>query len=140
MEPTPDWLAEQGEIRAMSYAIYKLIHLLGIFALMVALAGMAAHAASGHAKAENRNYRMLLAFHGAGALLALVGGFGLLARINLESGGMLQGWILAKLALWLLLGGLVSLPYRKSDSARVVLLILPLIGLVGAVLANYKPF
>jgi hypothetical protein len=124
----------------MAYLIYKLIHLLGIFTLLVALAGMAAHAATGQAKEENANYRPLLALHGLGALIALTGGFGLLARIDVAGGGFLPGWIWAKLALWVLLGALVALPYRKRTLARALLYILPLLGFVGAALANYKPF
>ena len=51
----------------MSIITYKLMHLLGIFALLVALAGMATHAAAGHSKEDNTSYRSLLAFHGIGA-------------------------------------------------------------------------
>ena len=124
----------------MSYTTYKLIHLVGLFALMVALAGMATHAATGRAKEENTSYRTLLILHGLGALLVLTGGFGLLARINVEMGGLLPGWIWAKLVLWVVLGGLVALPYRKQSIARPLLIILPLLGFLGALLANYKPF
>jgi len=124
----------------MSFTIYKLMHLLGLFALMVALAGMAAHAASGHTKEENKSYKILLFLHGLGALLALTGGFGLLARLELESAGLLPGWIWAKLVLWIVLGGLVAMPYRKPPFARFLLFLLPLLGFLGAVLANYKPF
>jgi uncharacterized membrane protein len=124
----------------MSYLTYKLIHLLGIFALLTALAGMAAHAATGQTKEENESYRALLILHGFGALVALTGGFGLLARLDLEAAGFLPGWIWAKLALWLILGGLVAFPYRKQALAQTLLLILPLLALFGAILANYKPF
>jgi uncharacterized membrane protein SirB2 len=124
----------------MSYAIYKLIHLLGILSLMVALAGMAVHAAAGHSKEENPNHKMLLAFHGLGALLALTGGFGLLARMNIQHGEMFAGWIWGKLFLWVLLGGLVALPYRNRGLARLLIVTLPILGLLGAYLANYKPF
>lgn len=124
----------------MSYAAYKLIHLLGIFALLVALAGMAAHAAAGHAKEQNPGYRTLLFLHGGGALLALTGGFGLFARLDLESGGLFPGWIWTKLVLWAFLGSLVAFPYRKRAFARPILLSLPLLGFLGAFLANYKPF
>lgn len=124
----------------MSYVTYKLIHLLGIFAVVVALAGMAAHAAAGQTKDENPNYKTLLALHGLGALVALIGGFGLLARIQVEAGGLFPGWIWGKLALWTLLGGMVALPYRSRAAARSLLLLLPLLAFLGAALANYKPF
>ena len=124
----------------MSYVAYKLIHLLGIFTLFVALAGMAAHAASGHAKAENSSYRSLLILHGLGALIALTGGFGLMARVGVTHGEMFPGWIWTKLVLWLLVGGAIALPYRSRPLARSLLFALPLLGLLGAYLANYKPF
>ena len=124
----------------MPYHIDKLMHLLGIFALLVALAGMAAHAASGHGKEDNTSYRTLLTLHGLGALLALTGGFGLLARIGVGTDGLLPGWIWAKLFLWVLAGGLVVLPYRRTSLAKPLLLLLPLVGLAGALLAGYKPF
>lgn len=124
----------------MSYAIYKLIHLFGILSLMVALAGMAVHAAAGHKKEENPNHKTLLALHGLGALLALTGGFGLLARIEVQHGEMFPGWIWGKLLLWVLLGGMVALPYRNRGLAKLLIVILPILGLVGAYLANYKPF
>ena len=45
-----------------------------------------------------------------------------------------------KLILWVLLGGLVALPYRNRGVARLLIFLLPVLGLVGAFLANYKPF
>lgn len=124
----------------MSYVAYKLVHLFGLFALFVALAGMAAHAAGGQGKEENPNYRSLLVLHGAGALIALTGGFGLMARTGIMHGELFPGWIWAKLVLWLLLGGMIALPYRNRPLARFLLLGLPLLGVLGAYLGNYKPF
>lgn len=125
---------------AMSYVAYKLIHLVGIFALLVALGGMAAHAAAGHEKEENRSYRLLLVLHGLGALVALTGGFGLLARTGVDHGALFPGWVWAKLVLWVLLGGLIALPYRNRALARLLLVGLPILGLLGAYLAAFKPF
>ena len=124
----------------MSYVAYKLVHLLGLFTLMVALAGMAVHAATGQDKKENPSYRTLLILHGVGALVALTGGFGLLARTGGMHGQMFPGWVWGKLVLWLLLGGLIALPYRNRALARALPVALPLLGLLGAFLANYKPF
>lgn len=124
----------------MSYPAYKLVHLFGIFLLLVSLAGMAAHAATGRDKSDNASYRLLLILHGIGALVALTGGFGLMARIGIIHGDGFPGWIWAKLVLWVLLGGLVALPYRNRALARSLLVVLPVLGLLGAFLANYKPF
>lgn len=124
----------------MSYMTYKLIHLFGLFALFVSLAGMAAHAASGHEKSENKAYRGLLALHGLGALIALTGGFGLMARVGVEHGSMFPGWVWAKLTLWVILGGLIALPYRNRALARAMIFLLPFLGLLGAYLGDFKPF
>jgi hypothetical protein len=124
----------------MSYITYKLIHLFGLFTLFVALAAMAAHAATGRTKGENPTYRGLLIFHGIGALVALTGGFGLLARTGVEHGQLFPGWVWGKLALWLLVGGLIALPYRNRGLARVLVFILPFLGLLGAYLGDFKPF
>jgi hypothetical protein len=124
----------------MPYLTYKLIHLVGVFILMVALAGMAGHAASGQNKGGNAAYRFLLILHGVGALVTLVGGFGLLARIEALQGGLFPGWIWAKLLVWLTLGGMIALPYRNRGVARLLFLVLPLLGLLGGYLANVKPF
>lgn len=123
----------------MSYVTYKLIHLFGLFMVFVALAGMAGHAAAGHGKSENTSYRTLLILHGLGALVALIGGFGLMARTGVTQAYLFPGWIWAKLVLWLLLGGLIALPYRHRPLAKSLLVALPFLGLLGAYLANYKP-
>ena len=124
----------------MSYMAYKLIHIFGLFTLFVALAGMAAHAAAGHEKSENTGYRGLLILHGVGALVALVGGFGLLARITGAEGDMFQGWVWAKLTLWLLVGGFIALPYRNRRLAKIMIFALPFLALLGAFLGDFKPF
>jgi len=124
----------------MSYVAYKLVHLFGLFMLFVALAGMASHASSGQEKSTNTSYRLLLTLHGGGALVVLTGGFGLMARVGVTHGEGFPGWIWAKLVLWVLLGGLIAVPYRNRSLAKPLLVILPLLGLLGAFLANYKPF
>ena len=106
----------------------------------MALAGLTAHASSGRPKEENRTYGGLIVLHGAGAILALTGGFGLLARLDLMEGGAFPGWIWVKLVLWILLGAAVALLYRRRELAMPLLLLLPLLGFLGAALANYKPF
>jgi hypothetical protein len=46
----------------------------------------------------------------------------------------------ARLAVWLLLGAVMVLVYRRPQSARGVFLALPILGLVAALLALTKPF
>ena len=63
----------------MSYAFYKWLHLTGIFLTLMPLGGMLLHMMNGGTRDFARR-KVLGALHGLGTLLALVGGFGLLAR------------------------------------------------------------
>lgn len=124
----------------ISYQAYKVIHLLGIFLTLTGLAGLALAAANGATKQTNPARRLISAWHGAGLLIALVGGFGLLARLGVMHGAAFPGWVWAKLAIWIVVGALVAVPYRRPDLARLVFIALPVLGGLAAWLAIYKPF
>lgn len=122
----------------MSYEFYKILHLAAVIGVFVSLGAVCFHAMNGGNKAAATGRGLVSALHGAGLLLALVAGFGLLARTGLMGGW--PGWVWAKLTLWVLLGALVAVPYRRPDLARPVLLALPVLALVAAWLAILKPF
>jgi hypothetical protein len=122
----------------MSAQFYNLLHLFGIFLLLTALAGVSIYAANGGSRQTSQTRRLSAILHGVGALLILVSGFGMLAKLGGTSG--LPGWVVAKLVIWLLLGGLIMLPYHKPGSGRIVALAVPLLALIAAWLALYKPF
>jgi uncharacterized membrane protein SirB2 len=124
----------------LPYAFYKLVHILGIALALVSLGGFAVHALHGGAKSDNRARTLLIAMHGAGAFLILLGGFGLLARINFPHGAPFPGWLWVKLIVWLAVAAIVMLPYRRPDAARPMLLALPLLAVTAALMAVYKPF
>lgn len=105
--------------------------------MFTALGGASVHAAAGGDK-NSSSRRIVGILHGVGATLSLVAGFGVLARLGLISG--LPGWVMVKLVLWLLLAGLIVLPYRSRKIAAVIAYTLPLLGLFGAFLAIAKPF
>lgn len=121
----------------MNLLVYKTMHLLGIALILVALGGVATHAAGGGSKASNPLARTLGIAHGIGLLLALVGGFGMMARLDLS---FAAGWLWVKMAIWLFFGAATVLAYRKPSIARS----LPLFGAfvvgLGAYLALSKPF
>jgi hypothetical protein len=123
----------------MPYEAYKVLHLLGILFLFVALGGVALHAWNGGTKQDNQGRRATAAMHGLGLFLIILAGFGMRAQLELMQGG-LPGWVWAKLALWLLVGGLFLMPYRRPGMAKPVFLLLPLLGALAAALAIYKPF
>ena len=121
----------------ITYSAYKIFHIFGILMMFVALGGASVHAAAG-GKKNPTSRKIIGILHGAGGLISLVAGFGVLARLNLESG--LPGWIIAKLVLWLIVASLLALPYRKPSLAGALALALPFLGLAAAYLAIVKPF
>ncbi|MGH7561515.1 MAG: hypothetical protein ACRENB_10890 [Gemmatimonadales bacterium] len=123
----------------ISYELYKVIHLTGVVAVIAALGGVAVHAINGGTRESNAARRFVAVLHGLGLLVVLVAGFGLLARLDLMTGG-LPLWVYGKLAVWVLAVILLVLPYRRPSLARGTLLLgLPLLGLLAAWLAVYKP-
>lgn len=124
----------------MPYALYKLMHLAGIFTLLVSFALACAHARAAGADGDARRARRTFAItHGVAVLLILTGGFGMLARLGVVH-GMLPGWILAKLAIWLLLAGAIALPHRNPRMARMLPVWVSVAALAAAATAIYKPF
>jgi hypothetical protein len=128
----------------LSLAVYKTIHYLGIFTLVTALTAALARAAtaglstqagaSAETLADPWKKRLGIA-HGVGLFLVLLGGFGMLARLGLG----LTGWVNVKLAIWLLVGGLIAL--RKSPAAASWgVALVPLLAALAAYVAYTKPF
>ena len=124
----------------MTYSVYKVIHLFGVFLVLVVLAAMATHAESGASKEEHRGRKTFLVAHGAGLFLILLGGFGMVAKLGMDQGQLVSGWIFGKILIWLVAGGLLTLPHRRPGLARPLLFLLPVLGIAAASLAIFKPF
>lgn len=119
---------------------YEIVHLIGIAALFMAIGGVAVHAANGGSTITSATRRIVGIAHGLGALLILVGGFGMLARLGVKHGEGFPGWLWAKVVIWMVLTAVVIVPYRKPALARPVLVVLPLLAGVAVYMALYKPF
>jgi hypothetical protein len=116
----------------ISYAAYRVLHLVGVVLLFTAFGGMLATAGTGRNK-------LAAMFHGIGLVVLLLTGFGLMSRLGI-SHTALPLWIWAKLAIWLLLGGIVVM-IRKTAGPRTLLwLLIPTLGVFAAYLCIYKPF
>lgn len=118
----------------ISYATYKTVHYLGIFILVTALAVALGRS---HKEALNTDpwRKRLGMIHGVALFLVLLGGFGMLARLNVG----FPMWIVAKLAIWLVIGGLIATRKSAAWSARALVL-LPLLAALAAWIAYNKPF
>lgn len=127
----------------MSYAVYKVLHLLGILAVFTSLGAAAMLALrSGTAADEDRPVKkVLMIVHGLGLIVVIVAGFGLAARRGLLVNGMggFPAWIYGKIAIWLVLGAAVGYIRRSGGRALWWVVGLPIIGAIAAWLAVMQP-
>ena len=118
--------------------LYEIIHVIGMAMLFVAIGGVAVHAANGGTNTNSATQRLVSIVFGVGSFLILLGGFGMMARLGLVR-GMPPAWLIVKMLIWLLLSGIVLLPYRRPALARPFLLLLPLLAGLAVYMALYKP-
>lgn len=121
----------------MTYEFYKILHFTGIMLLFFGLSTaltlkMAGAAFTGSVK------KMAFLTHGIGLFLLILGGFGLLARLGFR--GNIPAWALAKLGIWLLLGGAISLAKRRGQIGWPLMVLFIGLGTTAAWLATTKPF
>lgn len=115
----------------MSSTTYYLMHVLSGFLLTAFTFIAVASAGAGKNK-------QVLAFSGVFSLLVLVGGFGLMARLEYDMLGA-QKWLLIKIAAWLLLSAAAGMAYRAPKRAGMWGG-LSMLAIIAAVLAVYlKP-
>lgn len=146
----------------MPYAVYKVIHYLGIFALLTVLAAALGRGAggpsgtgresraSGEAEPGDESgssgsgddpwRKRFAALHGTALFLILLGGFGMLARIGVEHGQLFPGWVWGKLTVWVLLGGALVAARRSPRWSVRLLFVAPLLAALAGYLAFVKPF
>ena len=121
----------------MSYEFYKIIHLTGIVLLFTGLTGLLTLKMAG-AEVSGKVKKLVFSAHGLGAFLILLGGFGLLARLQLTSN--IPNWAYAKLAIWLIAAGGISVVKRKGQLGWPIYIGLLLLFITAAWLAIQKPF
>ena len=80
---------------------------------------------------------MVAISHGVALTIIFVAGFGMHAKLGIDG---FPGWFLAKLGLWLVIGGLFALPYRHKLSGQALWYVLPVLGALAGWLALSKPF
>lgn len=123
----------------ISYVTYKIIHYLGIFTAVTAVAGYAVLAGTGGSPLLRGSWtKRLAAAHGIGLFLVLLGGFGMLARLGVSHGG-LPLWIWIKLAIWVVFGAVLTLAKRRPETAGWVLFVAPLLAVAAGTVALLKP-
>lgn len=112
----------------MSPNFYYILHVLSILVLTAYTFYAFA------APAETRKRVMMIT--GIASLLALVGGFGLQAKLNYG----FPGWLIVKLVCWLGLSALAGFGYRRRGAAGPLALIAVASLAVAVVMVYVKPF
>lgn len=115
----------------MSYEVYKVMHIVTLFLFF---AGMGSIFLGG------ANSRVVKIMTGVSSLLILVGGMGLIARIGIKHGEAWPKWLLAKVAIWLLLAVLVPVLGKRIGKCSPLFFILWGLGVAAAIIAVYQPF
>ncbi len=123
----------------MSYQVYKLMHIVGIFLLFLSLGGVALFTINGGTKSGNKWKAIAAATHGFGLIFLIVAGFGMMARLGIPHASW-PGWVYAKIVIWLLFGGLLTLVYKRQSYAKILWFGFPILGFLAAYLAIFKPF
>lgn len=112
----------------MSYQFYQIIHYSGIIVLFFGLGALFG---------AGRSLKPAAIAHGVGLLLVLVGGFGLQAKLM---PGQFPGWMISKIAIWIVLGATLVLLKRKVLPPIGAALLAVGLGVVATLLAVLKPF
>lgn len=123
----------------MSYQFYLVVHLIAVFMIVVSLGSIAVHMLNGGTRENFKPRKAMAMIHGIGLLVALIAGFGLLAKLGAMRSG-LPGWAIAKLVIWLVAGGFPVFIYRKPKIAALNLLMVFVLAGAAAYLAAFKPF
>ncbi len=118
----------------MSYTFYKVLHLVAVFAIFLSIGGAVVRSLVADSNMQVK--KVLGILFGSGLLIALIAGFGLMAKLGIA----FDGWIVAKLVIWLILGGLPAVLNRKPGMATQVGAVALILGCIAAYLALTKPF
>ena len=122
----------------MSYIFYKTLHFSGLFAMILALGAIASHSLQGGTKKNFKNRKLMGLLHGIGSTLALVAGFGLMARAQYKFST--DAWLWGKLAIWLVLGVYPAFYYRQKAPAPILIAVMIATLFAAIYIVEWKPF
>src|SRR4030067_2969185 len=106
----------------ISYAAYKLIHILGIMFLLLSLGAYLILSMN-----KSEKFKKLAAItHGISVIVILVAGFGLLARLGFSSFQSWPLWVWVKLVIWLILAVIIILIRRMPELRISLWFIIPI--------------
>lgn len=111
----------------MNANIYQVLHVVGILMLFL---GYGALLARSMAAPDNAPVRKLGSItSGIGLLLILIAGFAMISKLGHS---FAAPWLIAKMVIWLILGGLIVLINRKPQLAVTLWWLLIVLGAIAA--------
>ena len=119
----------------MSYEVFKILHITGVIMVFVAVGAALMKARLNDASAPAFKKEIGIT-HGAGLLLVLISGFGILIKLGLA----IKGWVVVKFVIWLFFGGVTVIAALKRESAKSLWFICIVVGMIAAYMAILKPF
>ncbi|GBF51662.1 hypothetical protein LPTSP4_32000 [Leptospira ryugenii] len=120
----------------MNYDFFKLLHLIGMMLLFFSLGAVLQFVATGGEKKSYPWRALVSASHGISLSLLLIGGLGLLyTRFQFS----FPIWAIAKIIIWLVLGGILTAIYKQREMGKRFWFLIPALGALAAFLAIYHP-
>ncbi len=117
----------------MPVYLYKIIHLVGVMLTFLSFGGLLIRSIL--ESDDKKLKRFATISNGIGLLLVLLGGFGLLARLDYGW----EPWVMGKLIIWVIFGGMIAVINRKPELGKAIWWLLILLGATATYLAGVKP-
>lgn len=111
----------------LSYAVYKMVHFVGLALALFSLGAASGATIISGGKPE-KGRKLFAIGHGIGMFLILLGGFGMLARLQIH--WPWPSFIVSKIAVWGLLAAWIGVSFRLSAKRPILALLAP-IGLAS---------
>ena len=136
VERPTEWIVEDAwKLAAAPLGLGALFGALGASFLATLFLGLGGTVAlQGHGNPPTK--KLVAIFHGVGLFLILLGGFGMLAKLPY---GAFPGFAIAKLAVWIALGGMLVLGKRRVFSPGLTWILAIVLGIIAAWLGIMKP-
>lgn len=120
-----------------SYSFYSFLHICAVITVLMSLAIVAMHISQGGTKLNLKARKGLAIAHGLSLVVALVAGFGLMARAGYQFSS--SPWIHIKLMCWILLGVYPLFLYRGWIPRKFALAGFCAIALLAVYTVVFKP-
>ena len=121
----------------ISYSVYKVLHLIGLFMVLLSLGGWIVLGAVGQGN-DVRWKKLEAMTNGIGLVLLFITGFGLIARLKIP--WPWPGWIISMVIIWIVFACLTAVSKRRPEAAAYLWWGSLVLAGVAAYLGNIKPF